>query len=534
MRRLGKRISGGTRYSAMLRIKNQRPELTIDSSLTGLGLDLPAPLQKAAAESMPLRFSLLPQFNFDQQSQSEEIRISLGKSIAARYLRQRLNKKNAPWKLVRGGIGVNLMAPQPESGLSINLSVSQLDVDAWRDTVSALMSEQNTTANPADAGADFSAYLLPDTLGLRADELIVADKVLNKAVLGVSRQHGNWQVNIHSDQVIGYATWIDPSSERGAGKLTARLTSLIIPQSAASGMADLLSGKSSDKQLPGLDVVADNFELLGTKLGRLELAASNAGLNFGREWRISKLAITNPDASLRASGKWVASGLSNQSSLDYALDINDAGRLLDRVGFEKLLKGGKGKMEGELSWKGAPYAFDIPSLSGNLSLKLASGQFLKVEPGVAKLLGVMSLQSLPRRLVLDFRDLFSDGFAFDSIASAATISRGIMKTDSFKMRGVSTVVLMDGTVDLEEETQNMNVVVIPELNVGAASVVYGLAVNPVIGLGTFLAQLFLRNPLSQALTQEYQITGPWMDPVVKKMPARRKVTAEPVEADLRN
>jgi uncharacterized protein YhdP len=265
---------------------------------------------------------------------------------------------------------------------------------------------------------------------------------------------------------------------------------------------------------------------MGIRLGRLELVASNAGVTLGREWRINRLALNNSDASLRASGKWSTMGGINQSGLSYELDIADAGRLLDRFGFERLLKGGKGRMEGELNWKGPPYDFDIPTLSGNLSLSLASGQFLKVDPGAAKLLGVMSLQSLPRRLVLDFRDLFSEGFAFDGIASTATITRGVLKTDSFKMRGVNAVVLMDGTVDLDAETQNMNVVVIPELNVGAASVVYGLAVNPVIGLGTFLAQLFLRNPLSQALTQEYQITGPWKDPAVKKISARRKVAEQ--------
>jgi uncharacterized protein YhdP len=82
---------------------------------------------------------------------------------------------------------------------------------------------------------------------------------------------------------------------------------------------------------------------------------------------------------------------------------------------------------------------------------------------------------------------------------------------------------MDGTVELNEETQNLTVVVIPEINAGGASVIYGLAVNPVVGLGSFLAQLFLRNPISQALTQEYVVTGPWKDPVVKKSTSKRKI-----------
>lgn len=535
IRKLAKKITGGTRYSAMLRIKNQRPELTLESTLAGLGIDLPAPLRKPANELMPLRFTLAPQTLNDDVMQTEDIRIAIGKNLNARYVRQRPTSKNASWKLLRGGIGVNVPAPMPDSGLSLNLNVPSLSIDAWRNTIDALFAEQSAAEAATDTALmDFSTYITPDMLGLRSTELIVADKKLDNAIVGASRQRGNWQVNIHSDQVVGYATWNDPSSERGAGKISARLTSLVIPKADASEVSDLLSGKTTSSQLPGLDIVADNFELMGIKLGRLELAASNAGMTLGREWRISRLTLTNADASLRASGKWTTMGSTNQSGLSVELDISDAGRLLDRFGFERQLKSGKGRIEGELSWKGPPYEFDIPSLSGNLSLSLASGQFLKVDPGAAKLLGVMSLQSLPRRLVLDFRDLFSEGFAFDGIASTATITRGVMKTDSFKMRGVNAVVLMDGTVDLEAETQNMNVVVIPELNVGAASVVYGLAVNPVIGLGTFLAQLFLRNPLSQALTQEYQVTGPWKDPAVKKVPVKRKVAAEQVDDSKQN
>ncbi|MDO9194799.1 MAG: AsmA-like C-terminal region-containing protein, partial [Undibacterium sp.] len=144
------------------------------------------------------------------------------------------------------------------------------------------------------------------------------------------------------------------------------------------------------------------------------------------------------------------------------------------------------------------------------------GQFLKVDPGAAKLLGVLSMQSLARRLTLDFRDVVSDGFAFDGINATAQIQQGLARTDNFKMRSLNATVLIDGSADIAKETQDLHVAVIPEINAGTASVVYALAVNPVIGLGTFLAQLFLREPLARAFTYEYQVTGPWKDPHVAK------------------
>ena len=91
------------------------------------------------------------------------------------------------------------------------------------------------------------------------------------------------------------------------------------------------------------------------------------------------------------------------------------------------------------------------------------------------------------------------------------------------MASITAAVMLAGSANLEHETQDISAVVIPELNAGGASVVYGLAVNPVIGLGSFLAQFFLKNPLSQALTQEYVVTGPWKDPVIKKSTSKRKI-----------
>ncbi len=526
-RRLAKRLAGTARYAAVVKVRNQRPEITFDSSLAGLAIDLPAPLNKAAADSLPLRVALVPLGSPEQPVQGEELRVTLGRLGSARYLLQRPAGRQAGWQLVRGGIGINSPAALPDSGVAVSAVFSSLDLDAWRNTLPAL-TESGDDGGAGLPGLSAAAFLTPDSVNLRSGELKLAGRALDNVRVAASRARNGWQFNIDADEIVGRATWEDPLSERGAGKLSARLSVLKIEQRAAAEVTELLGGRKSFTELPGLDVVAESFELRGLNLGRLELAATNAGLAIGpgREWRISRLAISNPGATMRASGRWLSTLTDNQTTLNYDLEIGDAGQLLDRLGFERTVRGGKGRMDGELSWRGDPTAFDLPSLSGGLTLKLASGQFLRADPGVAKLLGVMSLQALPRRLTFDFRDIFSEGFAFDAVSATASIARGTLKTDSFKMSGPNGVVLMDGTVELADETQNLNVVVIPELNTAGASVVYGLAVNPVIGLGSFLAQYFLKNPLSQALAQEYQVSGPWRDPVVKKLSSRRRAAAE--------
>ncbi|WP_334186975.1 YhdP family protein [Noviherbaspirillum sp.] len=527
MQRLSERIGGGARYGATIRVKNKRPEVVIESNLAGLALDFPAPLRKAGSDSLPLKFELIGRPSNTPQLLRDEIKLSLGSAIAVRYEREKAVDKDAQWRVVRGGIGVNQPAPQPDGGLIANVSMDLLDLDAWRGAVTAI----TATGQPAEAASqpdslNLMQYIEPEVLAARATTLVVMGRKLDNVVVGASHQKGVWQANIDSEQASGYVTWNESPSGTGLGKVTARLASLVIPKSAASDVSALLEGKNTTTRMPGLDIVAENFELFGKKFGHLELMADNTRASSGVEWRINKLSIVNPDAELTATGKWSIRDGTNLSSLDYTMNIRDAGKLLDRFGFANLLRGGKGRMQGEANWKGLPFSLDIPTLSGQFKLDIAAGQFLKVDPSAAKLLGVLSLQSLPRRLALDFRDVFSEGFAFDGVTADVAISQGVATTNNFKMRSVAATVLMDGSADIAKEATNLHVVVIPDINVGAASVVYALAVNPVIGVGTFLAQLFLRDPLMKAFTFEYQISGPWKEPVVTKLARNQPAPAQ--------
>lgn len=522
---LTQRIVGGTRYGSTVTVKDHQLELLIESGLQGLGLDFPAPLQKAANATLPLKLQLGGLPSSDPLLLRDQIKMSLGSTIAAHYLRQKTVEKNAQWRVVRGGIGVNVPPPLPDSGLAAHVALESLNVDEWQRVSSeiAASSGRDTAPDRLAGVPDLGQYLDPGIVAAQAKSLFVMGKRLDNVVVGASHRNDTWQANIDSTQASGYVTW--DSTADAMGKVTARLATLTIPQSDASDVGNLLEGKNAPAQIPSLNIVAENFELFNKKLGRLELVADNLKTQGMREWRINRLAIVNEDARMTAAGKWLTRDGQSKTDLTYALDVADAGKLLRRFGYPDVLRGGKGKLDGAINWTGLPFSIDIPSLNGQIHLDMAAGQFLKVDPGAAKLLGVLSLQSLPRRLTLDFRDIFSEGFSFDGVTATATIERGVAKTDNFKMRSVNAAVLIDGSADIAKETQDLHVAVIPEINAGAASVVYALAVNPVIGLGTFLAQLFLREPLARAFTYEYQISGPWKEPVVTKIQNKARADA---------
>jgi uncharacterized protein YhdP len=377
---------------------------------------------------------------------------------------------------------------------------------------------------------------MPTVLALRAKELSVEGRKLHNVVVGGSRDGRVWRANVDADELDGYIEYRQPQNT-GAGRLHARLARLNMAASAASEVERLLEEQPGN--IPALDVVVDDFELKGRKLGRLEIDAVNRGPGTVareggiREWRLNRLSLSAPDAELTASGNWAAmdaqavapggprptvrAGERRRTSVKFRLDIADAGQALTRFGMKDIVRRGRGRMEGNVSWIGSPLALDYPSMTGSFNVDVESGQFLKADPGLAKLLGVLSLQSLPRRLTLDFRDVFTQGFAFDFIRGDIGIEQGIATTNNLQMKGVNAAVLMEGKADIAHETQDLKVVVVPEINAGTASLV-ATVINPAVGLGSFLAQMFLRQPLMRAATQEFHVDGTWTDPRMTRVP----------------
>jgi uncharacterized protein YhdP len=349
---------------------------------------------------------------------------------------------------------------------------------------------------------------------------------------------------MHADELNGYLEYRESAqAAASAGRVHARLARLTIAPSTAAEVESFLDRQPVS--IPALDVVVDELDLGGKALGRLEVEAINrAVINVGdipvREWRLSKFNLTVPEAKFTGNGNWARLNAQGgvetaveralpgrrRTVLNFKLEVSDGGALLTRFGMTGVVRQASGKFEGQIAWLGSPLKVDYPSLGGAFTVNVASGQFLKADPGIAKLLGVLSLQSLPRRLTLDFRDVFSDGFAFDFLRGDVTVTEGIARTNNLQMKGVNAAVLMEGSADVARETQNLKVVVIPEINAGTASLI-ATVINPAVGLGTVLAQLFLRRPLIESNTQEFRVDGSWADPQVTHVTHKSTDTQEP-------
>jgi uncharacterized protein (TIGR02099 family) len=509
-----KRVSGTTPWQVAI---VSRPELStwmLETSLKGAVIDLPAPLSKAAAETVPLQIER--QAN---ESGRDSISIRYG-SVARLTLQRRLDAGGVT--VERALLALGGAQGEPERpGLWVRGNVDSLSVDSW-----LALRQQADAAGMSEAlplnGVDLGVRTL-DVFGRRFNDLRV----------GATRNPGGWQMDLNGRELAGAARWQGASPSHPNGQINARLKRFSTPAAAPSQEGQVSeAAKSRTEPLsvanswPEIDIVADSFLHKDRDLGKLELTAQPRGA----DWQIERLQLSSDEGKLVAEGWWRVGARTQQTKLDATLDISDAGKYLERFGLPGAVRGAPTKVQGELAWDGGPEAFDYPTLSGNFRIEAGAGQFLKLDPGPAKLLGVLSLQSLKRRLSFDYQDVFGEGFAFDDITGDVRIQSGVMKSDSLRIVGPAAKVTISGETNLARETQDLRVHVQPTLSgsvsVGAAAL---LLANPIIGAavgaGTLLAQKIMQDPIDQIFSTDYTIGGTWSDPAVER--ASRAASAAP-------
>ncbi len=505
------RVSGTADWTVNASVRPGSSSWVLESPLKGATIELPAPLGKNATETMPLRIE-----RRDVAAEEDRIDASYGR-MAQLAVHRRLTKDGAVVDrilLSLGGAAGRAEATRVErAGIWVRADVAALNVDDW---VALREREQAADATAVDALPSLEGFDLDvgdlDALGRRWNEMKIVGR----------RADNDWKLDLRGREVAGTAVWSTPDARMPNGRVVARLARFAMPKESepsAAGADKTAEAKAADSTnaWPEIDIAADTFSSKGSDLGKLELRAKPQGA----DWRIEKLVLASDNGRIEADGAWRTQGKAQQTRLDVALDASDAGAFLARYGYPDALQGAPTRIDGQLAWAGAPNEFDYPTLTGNLHVAVGPGRFVKIEPGFGKLLGVLSLQALPRRISLDFRDVFSEGFAFDDINGNVKIVNGVMSTDNLLLQGPAAKVNIAGDADLAKETQRLTVRVQPALSggVSAGAALLFLA-NPIVGAavgaGSLLAQKVMKDPIEQMFSYQYTVTGSWSDPVVTR------------------
>lgn len=520
-----KRLSGVIDYAGTVRrLPTRRYAMAVQSTLQGLSADFPAPVGKSAQQQRTLRAEWVP-----LDGGSARLDVNLANDIRLRLLRRLAPDAQAYFDAVAIGVGQTPLLPA--RGLSVDARYPEIDADIWMDIVDEFDRSLSGRESARTTGAR-KLPLLPSLRQLRAQagQIKVYGVDLEKATLTASYQPASqWRIDISATETAGTLFWKEANGEQREaveGNFERLALGRTTTQANEASDADA-TAKPVDTDaglehfdIPELKLEVRNFTLYGRPLGQLIVAGVNtSGAN---QWVLNRLSIKNESGQLDGTGLWKLSGPDRGLSLDAEVKVADLGGLLDRLGMVDAVSGGDGTVTGKIRWRNMPWRFSRQDISGQLQIDLRKGRFSSVSSRSAKILELLSFQSMQRLLTFDLNPngMFREGFPFDSFGGTLAIERGVMTTNNYRVEGPVGNISLGGDVNLVDETLNLQAMVVPNLDMSGAALA-GIAINPIVGVGAFLTQWLLKAPLSRAMTLHYQVTGKWDDPRLQEVTDKR-------------
>jgi len=471
----GDNATGETSWSGEFKITDKATDIEIKSNLKGLGLNLPSPFGKKEDEIIT--------FLFKQESTSgdqELVKAEIGTYASVELIKER--NYEGVMEIKNGLININSLEKEmPKDGVMLSAELSDVNLEIINSLFNSFDSK------PFITNAD-----------INIQELNIYGYQLSNANIKYLPTNENLSIQISSNDVSGNILWNQKENVLKAGfeKLHLKKNSTLASD----------EGKFIFIDPPKINIKVNSLALDEENFGELSLVA----FKENKMWSIENFKISNHDHTINGSGLWDDEGLSPNTSINFSWEINNIQKTFEQLSYPELIKNGKASVIGMLGWPKSPFDFDKSALKGNFSLTATDGVVLEAKPGVARLFGLLTLQNLPRRLSLDFSDIFSKGFIFDRINAGVIINNGILKSNRFTMEGPAAEVSIKGETNIIEETQNIHVVVNPRISDSLS--LLSLAGGPLVGAAAYIAQKILKDPLNKIMSDKYQIIGTWDEP----------------------
>ena len=479
-------------------------QLRLRSDLVGTTLKLPAPLDKSALQALTTTVhTALP-------LGGGEVQVAFGNLLA---LRARSSGQQTGVRVVLGSNVVSEAAPA--SGLSVSGRTGSLDALEW-----ITLARSSSDSDGAGAGTDASPARPGNRLPLRRIDISTQSLQVFGAQFADSRlqvvpEAGALVVTVEGTALAGQLRVPEADGAAITGAFT-RVHWPAPPEKETPVVAKAVPDAGDDaidpSSIPPLALEIDDLHFGQARLGNASLRTqrSPAGL------RVQKLALRSPGQQIDIEGSWMGRGPAARTQVAADINSENFGKLLDDLGFEGQVAGGEGKVLFDAGWSGGPASFALATMQGGLQIDARDGQLLEVEPGAGRVLGLLSITQLPRRMLLDFRDFFSKGLAFNRLAGGVDFGAGMARSDDLVIDGPAAEIQIRGSTDLRAQRFDQTIEVLPKSG-NLLTVVGAVAAGPLGAAVGAAANAVLGKPLGALGARTYRVTGPWKDPKVEVM-----------------
>ncbi len=478
---------------------SSKQQLSIDSSLVGMALKLPAPLGKPEPTQKHLHVDL------DVPTEGGRLSVRLGRTLDARL---RLASASQP---LAGDIALSGQAgPAPARGINVHGKADDLDISAWLQQILTVTLDSSGAPMPSPISVDIDSV-----------HTHIADSDLGRLSLKLGQKNDDYEVSIAGESLSGKISI--PGADIARRGITARLDRLHWPESKDTEQASDMASAVAPSAIPPLHLWVKDLRLGLAHLGELRFES----VPVADGMQIEDFEMQSPDLQLSARGKWQGTAVDNHSRFSIDFSAKDLGQMLTVLGYPRLVAGGATLAHIDGRWPGSPWAFSLIDFDGRLKVHVADGRILEVEPGMGRLFGLLSIRELPRRLSLDFGDIFQAGYSFNTIDGDFRFDDGNAYTDDLKMQGPSADIEISGRTGVRQHDYDQQVRVTPHLGV-ALPVVGAIAGGPVGAAAGLAVQGLLGRGINRAGQAHYKVSGSWDKPDIERV-ARDRETA-PVPA----
>ncbi|WP_059123322.1 YhdP family protein [Vibrio sp. MEBiC08052] len=409
----------------------------------------------------------------------------------------------------------------PIVGHSATIRLNHFDLDQW---IALLTKEEAPSGAPkssANQAMSMPQLPIPDHIEMQVKDLTLATLEWHDVDFLARHKSFGWRMNVQSQEVQGKANYIAPYDLSVAldqlhlyiPALEKRKEhdSLFIDESRQNERRITNFDRQFHQLMPNLTLVIQDFWFQGYKVGRLNMDFQRQGKELS--WK--NIDIVSGSNEIHVNGQWTLDGKQSHTVLNMDLKGDNNSDLMERFGITSGIQNAPFSIKTQMAWDGAPWAAQVDTLKGSVSSKLGKGSISDVS-GAARFLGLFSLDSIIRKMQLDFSDVFDQGMAFNSIKGSGEISQGVFVTNNIEMDALAGNMTIKGIVDLNANNIDAEVHFVPDMTSGIP-VLSAFAVNPVTGLYV-LAITTVISPVVEVFTEvNYEVKGPIDNPVVKEI-----------------
>jgi len=485
-------VDGRTDWFAVLRLpplaSGEPVSVSARTVLGGMQVNLPQPMRKSAQEVRLLE--LVYSMYSDER---RGLVMALGEDMRASL---DLRQDAQGWTVVSGDVvlGGGVPAREGKVGLHITGNTPFLRLDEWL----ALGDGQQVAEGPK----------LEDVLkgvDLRVDDFRAFGQALGSAELKLLNEGGNWDAEVNGENAVGRVRVPQDTVSESPTEMSFQKLVLIADRDAPASESD-------PREARPFILEVEDFALDDMRLGRLEAAATRAPLGLS----VDRLQTRHPAFQINGAATWMLTAEGQMTGIKATLTSTDLLATYQSLGLGNLVRGKEGKIDADVYWQGQPEADLMASLSGQVRIEMKDGSIAEIEPGAGRALGLLSVAALPRRLALDFSDVFEEGLAFDRISGDFNLVNGNAYTSNLVMDGPSVGIGITGRTGLLAKDYDQTAIV--HANIGSSLPIAGaLAGGPGLGAALFIFSEVFKEPLKGISRARYRISGPWQDPVVERI-----------------